>query len=422
MRSSNMLVGMLHWDRVPARLSTWDGLELGSMDARTRLVLHRPAAVATLLAAPGELGLVRAYVNGDLDIDGDVRGLLETRAQIFRAIRWVHVPRTAALALKARRKAPPRPSIEFVARGRRRSRKRDRQAIGHHYELPSEFFELFLGPSMAYTCAVYEDDSMDLDDAQANKYDLICRKLQLASGDRLLDIGCGWGGLLIHAAKHYGVRGVGVTLSAEQRTYARRWSDESGVGDVVDIRLQDYRSLEGERFDAVSAVGVYEHIGLPRRGRNFFHDVHRLLHGDGRFLLHAITARAGDTARPSRNGFVHRYVFPDGEAVELGRTTTALQSAGFEVHNVESLRDHYPRTLRAWAERLEDNWDRAVDLVGEPAARVWRLFMPAYAHYLEATRVQHHQTLAVPIKAALSGFPLRPNWEAPLGVHGARIA
>ncbi len=418
MRSSDMLAGMLHWDRVPVRLNTWDGVGLGPIDAPTRLTARGPAAVAALLAAPGELGLVRAYVNGDLDIDGDVGGLLEARYQIIRSINWANLPKTVALALKARRIAPPPPSVEFVARGRRRSLNRDRDAIGHHYELPSQFFELFLGPTMAYTCAVYQDGSMGLDEAQEYKHELICRKLQLAPGERLLDIGCGWGGLLIHAAKHHGVRGVGVTLSAEQCAYANRWADETGVGDVVDIRVQDYRSLAAERFDAVSAVGVYEHIGLPRRGRNLFENVHELLHRDGRFLLHAITARAGETARPRRSGFVHRYVFPDGEAVELGQTITALQTAGLEVHNVESLRDHYPRTLRAWAERLEENWDQAVDLVGEPTARIWRHFMPAYAHYLETTRVQHHQTLAVPMKAAPSGFALRPNWEVSLGVHG----
>ncbi len=289
---------------------------------------------------------------------------------------------------------------------------------------------MVLGPSLTYSCAVFESDTDSLEQAQANKYDLICRKLGLAPGRRLLDVGCGWGGMLLHAAANYGVRGVGVTISAEQDELARKRVAEAGLDDLIEIRLQDYRDVVDGPFDAISSIGMFEHVGRARM-EAYMRRLYTLLRPGGRLLNHAISrpgypqpdTLAGHTvavgrrlltAAGSRLGskidspFMQRYVFPDGELHEVGVVVSMLQEVGFEVRHLETLREHYARTLRCWVANLEANWDQAVAQVGEGRARVWRLYMAASAVGFERNTIQVHQVLGVRTEAGRAEVPLRP--------------
>jgi cyclopropane-fatty-acyl-phospholipid synthase len=285
----------------------------------------------------------------------------------------------------------------------RHSRIRDADSIHHHYDVSNRFYEMVLGPSMAYTCAVFPKESASLEEAQADKFDLVARKLGLASGMRLLDVGCGWGALARHAVERYDARVVGVTLSQEQVDWARRANDEAGLSDRVEIRRQDYRDVSGE-FDAISSIGMFEHVGSERMGE-YFRDLRALLVPTGRLLNHAISSVGG--SRLGSRSFIGRYVFPDGELIDVGEVVLAMEAAGLEVRDVESLREHYARTLRHWVRNLEESWDEAVRLVGVGRARVWRLYMAASALGFEDGGTAIHQTLGVvPDPAGASGMPL----------------
>ncbi|HIE20988.1 MAG TPA: methyltransferase domain-containing protein, partial [Acidimicrobiia bacterium] len=335
---------------LPVRIRAYDGSDVGPADARTTVILRSPEALARMVTAPGELGLARAYVAGALDIEGDIYGLMELRRflpevkltprQVWALLKLV--------GLKNLRRIPPPPEEHRPSRGRLHSKRRDADAISHHYDVSNEFYELVLGPSMTYSCAVFSDPSETLEQAQANKYELICRKLGLRPGMRLLDIGCGWGGMVIHAAQHHGVEAVGITLSQNQVEYARKWVAEAGLTDRVEIRLQDYRDVDDGPFDAVSSIGMFEHVGLARLG-TYFDQISQLLRPGGRVLNHAISRPSSTEAqRIRRRSFIDRYVFPDGELHEVGTVISALQDRGLEVRHMENLREHYALTLRRW--------------------------------------------------------------------------
>jgi cyclopropane-fatty-acyl-phospholipid synthase len=305
----------------------------------------------------------------------------------------------------------PTPPEEAQLRGRRHTRRRDSAAISHHYDVSNAFYRLVLGPSLTYSCAVYGPSDATLEEAQAAKHELVCDKLGLQEGMRLLDVGCGWGGLLLHAAERRGIHGVGVTISARQAELACERVAEAGLSDRIDIRLADYRDVRDGPFDAISSIGMFEHVGLSRLG-GYFARLRELLRPEGRLLNHGIARLPGRRPPIRRNTFVSRYVFPDGELHEVGAVVSAIQRAGFEVRHTETLREHNALTLRAWVRNLEANWDATVAEVGIPRARIWRLYIAGSALGFEAGRLQVHQVLAVRPDEGRSGMPLTPgSWH-----------
>lgn len=402
------------------------GAVAGPPDAVARLVVRDDAALAHLVRHPGELGFARAYVSGALDVEGDLYRFLRVRAtgEEIRLSRRDQLRFVARLGAAPWLSPPPVPPEEVDLGGAwgRHRRSRDRRAVRYHYDVGNEFYRLLLGPSMVYSCAVFEDPAEPLELAQRNKLELICRKLGLEPGMRLLDVGCGWGGLVHHAARYHGVSAVGITLSPEQAAYARERLAADGLADRVEIRLCDYRDLGRDRFDAISSVGMTEHVGRARLAR-YFEILHGLLVPHGRVLNHQIgigpeksRPQGARTAAMGRDGFVHRYVFPDGELHDIGELVAVAQAAALEVRHVESLREHYALTCRRWVANLESHWDEAVALAGEGRARVWRLYLAGAAVNFELGPNQIHQVLAVntPTSGAARGearVDLRPAFE-----------
>ncbi len=362
----------------PFTLRFWDGGDLpstsGDGDAPV-LIVRSPAAVAHMLRAPGQLGLGRAYAAGEIEIDDldKVIALLDAYKPpaIDRAAR-------ARLALAAARACglmlpPGVPPAELQPSGRRHSKERDARAIRHHYDVGNDFFRLFLGETMTYSCAVWRG-AETLDEAQRDKLELVCAKLRLKEGERVLDVGCGWGAFVMHAAEHHGVSAVGITISPSQAELARRRVQDAGLGDRVEIRLADYRDLAGERYDAIASIGMVEHVGsrqidvyaqqlaalLPRGGRLLNHGIARLRHGD-----------------PEAGPFSERYVFPDAAPLHLSRVQFALERAGFRTDHVEGFAPDYARTLSEWIAGLDANLDRARAIAGDERVRVWRLYLRA---------------------------------------------
>jgi cyclopropane-fatty-acyl-phospholipid synthase len=347
-----------------------------------------------MLWSPGQLGLSRAYVAGEIDAPGDIFAAF---AALSSAGKFAEpgpfrppTPREAFALLKIAVRlgalgpnpAPPPEEARVGRHGRRHSKGRDAAAISHHYDVGNDFYALVLGPSMVYSCAVWESDEAGLDAAQAAKLDLVCRKLGLKPGMRVLDVGCGWGSFALHAAQHFGADVVGVTLSVEQAALARKRAADAGLTDRVDIRVQDYRDVDDGPFDAISSIGMSEHVGREQI-QHYSSQLHGLLRPGGRLLNHAISWNAGPTA-PDPDSFIPRYVFPDGEMLSLSDVVVALESPHLEVLDVEALRRHYALTLRAWVRNLEEHWDEAVRLAGVGRARVWRLYMAASALGFEA--------------------------------------
>jgi cyclopropane-fatty-acyl-phospholipid synthase len=399
-------------DALPLRVVLWDGSEIGPPDCVATLHLKRPEALRRLLYAPNEVGAARAYVSGDVDIEGDLPTALTLLHQVHPdeiSIKpWVWAQTlAAALRLGVLGRPLPPPPEEASLSGGRHSLRRDARAISHHYDVSNEFYELVLGPSMTYSCARFATPSDSLEQAQAAKHDLVCRKLGLQPGRRLLDVGCGWGGMVMHAAANYDVEAVGITLSRAQYDLARKRVAEAGLGNRVEIRLQDYRDLGTEQFNAVSSVGMFEHVGHARR-QAYFDTLAGVLEPQGRLLNHAISTPDGVVL--DRRSFIARYVFPDGELHDVGATIDAMQKSGLEARDVETLREHYPLTLQHWVDNLMAHWDEAVELAGEGRARVWRLYMTSSILAFNTNEISVHQVLGV--KTPASGDSAMPLTRA----------
>ena len=387
---------------IPVRLRAWDGSEAGPADAPVVIVRSR-RALRRLAWKPGELGLGRAYVAGEIDVDGDLFAAFSALSSVGRLAdtRGSTGPsvgeRLRLLGLAARLGAlgpepPPPPEEVDLGRGRRHTRARDAVAVSSHYDVGNDFYALVLGPTMVYSCAVWQTPQSGLDAAQEAKLDLVCRKLGLQAGMRLLDVGCGWGSLALHAAQRYGADVLGVTLSAEQATLARKRVAEAGLSDRIEIRVQDYRDVDDGPFDAISSIGMAEHVGRAQIGTYTSH-LYGLLRPGARLLNHAIAWNAGET-RWSDDSFIARYVFPDGELLSLADMVAAVEGSGLEVLDVEALRRHYALTLRAWVHRLDAHWDEAASATSEGRARAWRLYMAASALSFEQSRMGVNQILA----------------------------
>ena len=407
------LVTALTGDSGTIPIRFWDGSTLGPSSAGT-IVIKSPEALRRLVWAPGELGLGRAYVAGEIDLEGDIMEILgiaqesaNDESEVVRQrLRVRDMPNLIWIAAKlgVLGRPPTPPPEEARVRGSIHSKDRDAAAVAHHYDVGNEFYALFLGQTMTYSSAYFHSDQAGLDEAQRSKYDLICRKLGLKPGMRLLDVGCGWGGMAIHAATHFGVDAVGVTLSGEQVEFAGRRVSEACLADRVEIRYQDYRDVNDGPFDAVSSIGMFEHVGLTQLS-GYFTRIKDLMVPGGRFLNHGISRPNGVGALPKRS-FIARYVFPDSELHEVGRVITGMQELGLEVRDVESLREHYSKTLRHWVANLEGSWSEAVALAGPNRARIWRLYMAASALNFEALRNSVHQVLAVNVgHGGYSGMP-----------------
>jgi cyclopropane-fatty-acyl-phospholipid synthase len=388
---------------LPVRVRCWDGSGFGPAPAVTVLRLNSPDALRRLLYAPGELGLARAFVAGDLDVEGDIFDLLALRDLMAERRDDLKLRLTlrqrldllgAARRLGALGRPLPPPPEEARLSGARHSKRRDALAVSHHYDVSNDFYRIVLGPTMAYSCAYFERADSGLDQAQEAKFDLVCRKLGLQPGMRLLDVGCGWGGMAIHAAREHRVTVVGITLSEPQAELASKRVVEAGYADRIEIRLQDYRDVEDGPFDGISSIGMFEHVGLSQL-QDYFERLLALLPAGGRLLNHAISRSRPDRSSFEPDSFIARYVFPDGELHEVGTVITTMQRLGFEVRDVESLREHYARTLRHWVTNLQSRWDEAQRLAQAARARIWRLYMAGSALAFEAGRISVHQVLGV---------------------------
>ncbi|WP_406260071.1 cyclopropane-fatty-acyl-phospholipid synthase family protein [Streptomyces chartreusis] len=414
---------------LPLRIRAWDGSQAGPPGAPTLVVRNR-RAVRRLLFKPGELGLARAWVAGDLEIEGDLyaaldllAGLVWERGEDARSLaQALRDPEVRAAVRGLVRLGgvplPPAPPPEEVRRpGHLHTKRTDKRAISHHYDVGNDFYEIVLGPSMVYSCAYWPAPDTTLETAQRDKLDLVCRKLGLKPGMRLLDVGCGWGSTAMQAAREYGVSVVGITLSQEQAAYARKRVADEGLTDRVEIRVQDYRDVGDGPYDAISSIGMAEHVGAERY-LEYADVLHRLLKPGGRLLNHQIARRPQrDESSYEVDDFIDAYVFPDGELQPVGVTVAQLERAGFEVRDVESIREHYALTLRRWVANLEADWARAVRLTGFGRARVWRLYMAASALAFERNRIGVNQVLAVRTpESGDSGMALRARkWGEPEG-------
>jgi cyclopropane-fatty-acyl-phospholipid synthase len=368
--------------RIPERpfaVEFWDGTRIPSTSgAGPTFSVRSPRAAAHVLRAPGQLGLGRAYVSGELEVD-DIDAVIELldgwqppalagadkRALLLGAVR------AAGLT-----KPPARPRAELRPSGRRHSRERDARAVRHHYDVSNEFFELFLGPTMVYSCAIFSRGAQTLEQAQEEKLETVARKLALKEGDRVLDVGCGWGGFPLWAATRHGASVLGITLSPPQAEKARQRAEQAGVADRVEIRVMDYRDLagSGERFDAIASIGMVEHVGASQI-EVYAQTLAGLLEPGGRLLNHGITRLRHTDAEAG--AFSERYVFPDAAPLHLSRNLLALERAGFVTHHVEDFAPDYAETLRHWARNLDDNLDEAIRLAGPERVRVWRLYLRA---------------------------------------------
>jgi cyclopropane-fatty-acyl-phospholipid synthase len=409
--------------QLPLKFTAYDGSTAGPEDAQIGLDLRTPRGTTYLATAPGELGLARAYVSGDVEPrgvhPGDPYELLKALADkmdfkrpparvlanIVRSIGFEHLMPIAP---------PPQevlPRWRRIAEGLRHSKTRDAEAIHHHYDVSNTFYEWVLGPSMTYTCACYPDPDATLEEAQENKYRLVFEKLRLQPGDRLLDVGCGWGGMVRYAASH-GVKAIGVTLSKEQAEWAQKAISEQGLSDLAEVRHCDYRDVRESGFDAVSSIGLTEHIGVHNYP-SYFRFLKSKMRTGALLLNHCIT-RPDNRTGASAGGFIDRYVFPDGELTGSGRIITEAQDIGLEVVHEENLRQHYALTLRDWCANLVEHWDEAVEEVGLPTAKVWGLYMAGSRLGFETNVVQLHQVLAVKLDShgGDGGLPLRPWWTA----------
>ncbi len=411
----------LLFDNNAVRVHAWDGSVAGPPDGLpTRLV--GPRGLNYLLTAPGSLGMARAYLMDDLVFEGidegdpyEVLKLLDDGLEP-RVPRMSELHQVAGFVARNVPRVPQLPPEETPTRLRRlaaglaHGRRRDAAAISHHYDVSNRFYEMLLGPSMAYTCAAYPRDESTLEQAQEAKFDLVCRKLGLEPGMRLLDVGCGWGGMVSHAVRHYGVTALGVTLSAQQARYAAERLAREGIADRAQVRFLDYRDVTESGFDAVSSIGLTEHIG-PKNYGDYFAFLRGRLADGGRLLNHCITRPDNLHAGAPERGFINRYVFPDGGLTGSGDIVRAAENVGFEVRHHENIREHYALTCRDWCANLSKNWDEAVAEAGRGTARVWGLYLAGSRLSFERNRIQLHQVLMVRTPTSGdSGFGLGTLW------------
>ncbi|OBH21530.1 methyltransferase domain-containing protein [Mycolicibacter terrae] len=404
---------------LPLRFTAYDGSSTGPDDAPLGLDLLTPRGTTYLATAPGDLGMARAYIAGDLGVHGvhpgDPYRLLKALADELHFKRpsprvLANIVRSIGIEHLVPIAPPPqegRPRWRRIAEGLRHSKARDAEAIHHHYDVSNAFYEWVLGPSMTYTCAVYPSPDATLEQAQENKYRLVFDKLRLRPGDRLLDVGCGWGGMVRYAARR-GVRAIGATLSAEQARWAQRAIAEDGLTDLAEVRHCDYRDVGESEFDAVSSIGMTEHIGVANYP-GYFAFLKSKLRAGGLLLNHCIT-RADNKSNATAGDFIDRYVFPDGELAGSGRIISEIQDAGMEVLHAENLRNHYELTLRDWCANLVAHWDDAVAEVGLATAKVWGLYMAGSRLGFEHNAIQLHHVLARN-GGEPARLPLRPWWQ-----------
>lgn len=388
------VVRTVYGRQIPFGLRTWDGSRCGPDDGPI-VVVRSPRAVRHLLRSPGQLGLARAYVAGELDVYGDLKEALRRGRAFVRELSSSGVRPTSRhwmplLRLATRLGAigvPPRPPAgEARLTGRKHSPLRDRAVISHHYDLGNEFYALILDPTMSYSCAYWtsRETNYGLADAQRDKVDLVCRKLGLRAGDSLLDVGCGWGALIVHAAERFGARATGVTISRRQYTYVKE------LGAPVEVLLQDYRKPVAGQFDAVASIEMGEHVG-ERNYPLYCGTLYRALKPGGRVLIQQMSRGGG---APGGGAFIERYIAPDMAMRPIHHTLRHLEEAGFEIRDIASLRDHYVTTIDAWSRRLAENWDELVYLYGGRLARIWRLYLAGGALAFEDNRMSVHQVLA----------------------------
>jgi cyclopropane-fatty-acyl-phospholipid synthase len=378
----------------PFRIELWDGTEVASTSGNGPVFSVRsPVALGHMLRSPGQLGLGRAYVAGALEVD-DIDRVLELLDDYSPPpIDARTKARLAAAAVRAGglREVPRVPSVELRPQGRRHSIMRDKRAVTYHYDVGNEFFALFLDESMTYSCAIWSRGAKTLEEAQDTKRELVCTKLALKEGERLLDVGCGWGSFAVHAAKRHGVHVTGITLSEPQAVRARARAQEEGVADRVEIRVMDYRELAGERFDAIASIGMVEHVGASNIDA-YAGTLARLLEPGGRLLNHGISRlRFGE---PEAGPFSERYVFPDAAPLHLSRIQAALEKTGFETRHVEGLRMDYAQTLREWLRRLDSNHEEALRIAGPERMRVWQVYLRAARRGFETGFTSVYQVLA----------------------------
>lgn len=404
---------------LPAAVRFWDGSEIGSGaqgSATDTIVLRSRRALTYAVSRPDQLGLARAFVSGELVLEGSIERVMAAGASMY----GFDVPlkdkleafRIAA-SLGAIRFPPPKPpQSEAAVGGRLHSLRRDRQAISHHYDVSNEFYRLILGPTMVYSCAYFETPDDTIDEAQTRKLDVICRKLRLEEGERFLDIGCGWGSLVMHAAANYGVEAVGITLSEAQAELARERIAEAGLSDRCEIRVQDYRAVPDGPYDKIASIGMFEHVGSSMLDR-YMETVSALGRPGGLALHHGICRQHTNDESP--NTFITHYVFPDGELHRVAKVIRAIERAGQELRDTEALREHYALTLRRWVDNLAADPERAIAEVGEERERIWRLYMTASALAFERGDISVHQMVTV-----LPEHEQRPLYRPSPGIELAR--
>lgn len=407
----------------PLRVEAFDGSVFGPQGAPVCLQVKNSRAVYYLVNHPGELGLARAYLQGDVDspqlIPGNPYEVFKRLTELKSYLRKPEPARLAkALATVVSHgvKFPKPPSIEGPGKLERlregllpHSKAGDAATVSYHYDQSNEFYAMFLGPSMTYTCAVFETPETSLEDAQLAKLDLVLDKLNLKAGDRLLDIGCGWGSMEILAAKR-GIHVLGVTLAEEQVTWGQDWIHREGLEDLAEIRLMDYRDVPEDNFDGICSLGMMEHVGV-RHYPAYFQEIFDKLKPGGMLLNHQIT-RTNSYAGKYAGEFIDRYIFPDGELASPGEIETKIQNTGFEVIHEENFRRHYALTLHHWNQNLVEHWDEATKLVGGPKARLWGLYIAGAALNFELNNIQHHQFLCIkPDSDGTVSYPLGPWWK-----------